>query len=352
MIVGRLGLNDPTRRVARVGGGKRLIKVTGPLECSHAPLMLLVPLILTLALAVLVHGLFPFLRLLYRQSRSPLRTLPGPSAPHHSPSESWSSSLLAPFAPFAAFRWFLLGNLVEMHDIENTDLMARWQAEFGNAFVYRGFIGGCRLMLLDDLALAHILAHPDDYPKPDFVRDSLASMAAGHQGLLTSEGEMHRKQKKILTPAFATQHVRSLAPVFWHKARQLRDHWRNSTASTTATTNNNDIDAGVGVEISVGDDGSTTMDVLGWLGQATLDVIGLAGFGYHFHSLDFDSSIASTTNGHHEGRPQNPLAAAFSDIFSTARKFRAFTILQVWFPVLRRFVCVGSTSLGFVVREM
>jgi hypothetical protein len=35
---------------------------------------------------------------------------------------------------------------------------------------------------------------------------------------------------------------------------------------------------------------------------------------------------------------ENELARAFGIIFSTARKFRAITILQVWFPFLRRFV--------------
>ncbi len=49
------------------------------------------------------------------------------------------------------------------------------------------------------------------------------------------------------------------------------------------------------------------------------------GFGYHFDSLySFDNT--------------NELAHAFSVIFSTARKFRLVTILQVWFPILRRFV--------------
>jgi hypothetical protein len=84
-----------------------------------------------------------------------------------------------------------------------------------------------------------------------------------------------------------------------------------------------------------------------WLGRATLDAIGLAGeillvfkkkircslvregFGYHFNSLTDDN---------------NELAHAFGVIFSTARKFRVMTILQVWFPFLRRFV---STPLPF-----
>ena len=50
------------------------------------------------------------------------------------------------------------------------------------------------------------------------------------------------------------------------------------------------------------------------------------GFGYVFNSLN-DHIIE-----------QNELARAFGVIFSTARKFRVVTILQVWFPILRKFV--------------
>ena len=128
-------------------------------------LLLLVLVLLTLYL------IYPFLLLIYRQLRSPLRHLPGPPSPS-----------------------FFMGNLREMHDQENTNLIATWEAAYGSTFVYRGFIGGCRLMTTDPVAVAHILGNAYQYPKPDFVRDSLASMAAGREGLLTVEGEDHRRQ--------------------------------------------------------------------------------------------------------------------------------------------------------------
>lgn len=48
------------------------------------------------------------------------------------------------------------------------------------------------------------------------------------------------------------------------------------------------------------------------------------GFGYTFGSLS--------------GGKESELAHAFGVIFSSARKFRVITILQVWFPILRRTV--------------
>uniref|UniRef100_A0A8H7XTF7 Cytochrome P450 n=1 Tax=Psilocybe cubensis TaxID=181762 RepID=A0A8H7XTF7_PSICU len=242
---------------------------------------LFVFLVLLVALALLRD----FLLLLFRQLCSPLRRLPGPPSPS-----------------------FFMGNLEQMHDMENNNLIANWVNSYGTTFVYRGFIGGCRLMTTDPVAIAHILGNAYHYPKPDFVRESLASMAAGHDGLLVVEGADHRRQRKILAPAFSAGHIKSLSPIFWDKATELRDIWLTEVDSASFDP---------GRENSI-----TRIDVLVWLGRATLDVIGLAGFGYAFNALTDDS---------------NELARAFSVIFSTARKFRVMTILQAWFPFLRRF---------------
>ncbi|PPQ66616.1 hypothetical protein CVT26_009377 [Gymnopilus dilepis] len=240
------------------------------------------------AVVLLVSLSRSFIILVIRQLCSPLRYLPGPPAPS-----------------------LFMGNLEEMHNMENDDLIARWARTYGHTFVYRGFIGGCRLMTTDPVAVGHILGHAYDYPKPDFVRASLADMAAGHHGLVTVEGNDHKRQ----TPAFSSGHIKSLSPIFWDKATELRDIWLAQVDHDTDTALH-DID-GVGRDKYV-----SRTDVLLWLGKATLDVIGLAGFGYAFNALRDDT---------------NELATAFSTIFSTARKFRVMTILQAWFPILRRF---------------
>ncbi|KAJ7202836.1 cytochrome P450 [Mycena pura] len=250
-------------------------------------------LVLAVVLAVAAYLFADFVRLLVRQARSPLTALRGPPCPS-----------------------FFIGNLSEMHDMENTNLVAQWEAAYGASFVYRGFVGGCRLMTTDPAAVAHVLGNAYDYPKPDFVRDSLATMAAGHDGLLTVEGDQHKRQRKILTPAFSSSHIKSLTPVFWDKASQLRDIWLRLAEADSCNTND------AKSETPRAFPGYVRVDALAWLGRATLDAIGLAGFGYHFNSLTDDN---------------NELARAFSVIFSTARKFRVMTVLQVWFPFLRKF---------------
>ncbi|KAH8818978.1 cytochrome P450 [Flagelloscypha sp. PMI_526] len=331
-------------------------------------------LILLPIFGLFLHLIWPFLTLLVRQHVSPLRRLRGPPNPS-----------------------FFLGNLMEMHDQENTDLIARWEKEYGSVFTYRGFVGGCRLMITDPVAIAHILAHAAEtrpgegaYEKPDFVRDSLATMAAGHEGLVTVEGEQHKRQRKILTPAFSSSHMKSLTPIFWEKAIQLRDVFlflsQDQTSFTSPPTSPT-FSSGTYSSGAASPTGDTPdypvsqpfhipflrqrrvpknihtvpsspvesslptpptsppaisqtsrgmrIDVLSYLSRATLDVIGLSGFGYNFDSLPHPEELDAS--GKREGKKDSELAKAFSVIFSSARKFRAMTILQVWFPFLRRF---------------
>ncbi|KAI0356106.1 cytochrome P450 [Trametes cingulata] len=317
--------------------------------------MLSLATLLVLPLVLVLYFLWTFLLLLFRQARSPLRHLPGPP----------SASLF-------------MGNLQELHDQENTGLVARWADTYGLAFVYRGFMGGRRLMLVDPVAVNYVMSRGYDYPKPDFVRDSLASMSAGYEGLLTAEGEMHRKQNQ----AFSAAQVKSFTPIFWEKAVRLRDIWMDVTASpqsfftpadplTTQDASNgtDNVDPEPAASSTLSPSALTTsflpnpfssfvpskasppfpstikarhaalsttectnapcrLDVLPWLARATLDVIGAAGFGYAFNSLEAAAERRES---------ESELARAFAVIFGTARKFRVMTVLQVWFPVLRNF---------------
>ncbi|KAL6300090.1 cytochrome P450 [Sparassis latifolia] len=318
--------------------------------------LLLVPVVIVL------YFLYTLLRLLVRQASSPLRYLPGP------PAQS-----------------FFVGNLRELHDQENNNIILRWEAQYGSTFIYHGFLGGCRLMTTDPVAVAYVMNRAYEYPKPDWVRAALAGMASGDDGLLTVDGEVHRKQRKILNPAFSSSHVRLLNPVFWDTAVRLRDIWldiislqpqsnrlpdvSNSsadlpTSTKTSTVSSNHVTASttsfllpqcsanseatqrthsqsrsprINDPVSPILPASPTVDVLPWFGRATLDIIGKGGFGYDIDSL----STAAQCNA---GEPnENELAHAFSIIFSSATKLSVFAVLHAWFPVLRNFRSNNST---------
>jgi cytochrome P450 len=66
--------------------------------------------------------------------------------------------------------------------------------------------------------------------------------------------------------------------------------------------------------------GCDYLDVSYWIGKCTMDVIGLAGFDYEFNSLAV---------------PDNELANAFHDLFSTNGAMSIMSILQFVIPATR-----------------
>ncbi|KZV68786.1 cytochrome P450 [Peniophora sp. CONT] len=293
-----------------------------------------------LALASTAYVLHPLVHLVLALWLSPLARLPSPPSPS-----------------------LLLGNLAAIADQENNDVMTNWTRIYGSTFTYRGFIGGRRLLTTDPLALNHILGHAYEYPKPEFVRASLSAMVAGEGGLLTVEGEVHRRQRKVLNQAFTVASIKSLYPLFHRKAVELRDVLFRATETLTPPTTpaftlkgrkSGVVDSFTILrsldppakpvspvsashlpprqrEASPG----AVVDVLSYLSRATLDVIGEAGFGYQFNAL--------SSPDQNDEKPSNELSAAFAVIFSTARQYRVLNIFQSWFPLLRRYQPNGAS---------
>ncbi|KAG8696935.1 hypothetical protein FRC09_008187 [Ceratobasidium sp. 395] len=105
----------------------------------------------------------------------------------------------------------------------------------------------------------------------------------------------------FFNPSFGSSHVRELLPIFWEKSIKLKDALLNLAKSH----------AEEGVAINV----------LPWISHTTLDIIGVAGFDYHFNSLDNDG--------------KNELSAAFRTAFQSGQPAGAFMILQRFVPIIR-----------------
>ncbi|KAI0373446.1 cytochrome P450 [Pilatotrama ljubarskyi] len=171
--------------------------------------------------------------------RTPLRTLPGPAAP------SW-----------------IYGNLKEIEAVEDTALPDRWFEQYGKCFMDREFFMTPRLWTLDPRAINHILTRSDDYQRPSEGRKLLMQVVGN--GLLFAEGDEHRKQRRIMNPAFGPAQIRDLTEVFVQKAVEA------------------------GHQSAEHAHGPEEVDVMKDFSNLTLDVIGLAGFNYDFHALNSD----------------------------------------------------------------
>ncbi|KAI8140419.1 cytochrome P450 [Fennellomyces sp. T-0311] len=195
----------------------------------------------------------------------------------------------------------LIGNMREIIKAPPGVPHQKWTQRYGSIVAYHGPWNRPRLLVTDPTLLKQILT-TNQY---DFIKSPQTSQflePVVGQGVLLAEGDVHRYQRKMLNPAFSVQALRGLLPAIAIPAIHLRDKWMKQVSKE-----------GGPAEIVVSAD----------LSLATLDVIGSAGFGEEFRSVN-DASL--DTNG---GR----LARAYVDIFEGGVTLQRF--LSLFVPLLR-----------------
>ncbi|TFK45671.1 cytochrome P450 [Heliocybe sulcata] len=231
-------------------------------------------------LLLLCLGAFVIYKIASRVIRpllSPVRNLPGPPNPS-----------------------IVFGHMKAMFGNDFASVQEGWLREYGPVVRFTGILNSNRVLTLDTRALNHVLTSPI-YEKPADARQHLARVIG--PGVLVVEGPEHRKQRRVMAPAFSPGHIRDMTDIFLDKAAQLRDIWMTQITES-------------------GEAAATRVDALSWLGKLTLDVIGMAGFGYDFDAL----------------RPKdtpNELSEAFSTMFGGPPSFRLLPFLQAWVPLFR-----------------
>ena len=127
---------------------------------------------------------------------------------------------------------------------------------------FRGIFHHDRLLLASPAAIADVLVHRSyDFEKPPWARNFLRKFLG--DGLLMTEGDEHRHQRKEIMPAFSFRHIRELYSVFWSKSIELCEV----------------------VKRELLDRPSESLEIGHFSTQVTLDIIGLAGLGRDIKSL-------------------------------------------------------------------
>ncbi|KAF8639311.1 hypothetical protein AX17_001592 [Amanita inopinata Kibby_2008] len=156
-----------------------------------------------------------------------------------------------------------------------------------------------RLLTLDPVTVSYILRNTTTYQKPWQSRKLITSLIGC--GMLAAEGQVHKRHRRVVGPAFSIQNLRSLIPLVFHKGVELKDKWLEM--------------------INMQSSSEFKIDVCHWVSRATFDVIGIAGFDYNFNAIQDDS---------------NELFAAYKEMFecsiSQGRVIRTlFSIYLPWF---------------------
>ncbi|KAF0693418.1 Aste57867_15627 [Aphanomyces stellatus] len=201
------------------------------------------PLVYTIALALFVIGILVTSVLVFvfvlKPSWSPLTAIPGPKSSH----------------------WFF-GSLKDVFDIKWShgqfpEPFLSWIKVYGGAVHYRAITTEI-VLLTDPEALKHVFTtHSDNYPRSEETRAFLRDIIGG-DGLLSTEGETHKRQRKMLMPHFGFAKIKDFVHVFARHAARLDD--------------------ALGVTV----DTHTPVDMHEYFTKLTLDIIGVSAFGYDF----------------------------------------------------------------------
>ncbi|KAJ7691727.1 cytochrome P450 [Mycena rosella] len=137
----------------------------------------------------------------------------------------------------------------------------KWQARFGHVVRVKGILGSDRLLISDPKAIQYIYNSGYNIRKQGF-RSELMRVVTG-PGLAWANNEIHRRQRKVNSPAFGTNEIRSYVPIFAAYA-SLSTQWKELLAL----------------------DGSAVVNTPRWFSRFFLDVIGEVAFDYQFNATD------------------------------------------------------------------
>ncbi|TFK29501.1 cytochrome P450 [Coprinopsis marcescibilis] len=156
---------------------------------------------------------------------------------------------------------FLKGSFSELVNPHAWDYHIEVAEKYGSVFKFSGYLGQEALYAFDPKALHHILIKDTD------VFHEMEAFLAGNkivfgEGLLATDGDKHRKQRKMINPVFSINHMREMVPTFYEVMHKLRD--------------------GLDEELQ---GSSKEIDMLSWVTRTSLELIGQSGLGHSFDSL-------------------------------------------------------------------
>ncbi|EFI26780.1 hypothetical protein CC1G_15703 [Coprinopsis cinerea okayama7 len=277
-----------------------------------------------------------------------------------------TGSLFAAWLTYRGLRWYLVPDPIDLlpgprpkswltgdiNDLINPngwEFHARLEREYGPISNIKSFLGSNFVHIYDPKALYHVLVKvipalgqtplpfsfsayhyvpqdQDTFEENPIFRITFEQVFG--KGLLSTFGDQHRKQRKMLNPAFSIAHLKELVPVFHHVSQKLREGIKQQLAEGKDEVRTIDPDR---CHYRLTSDDHTQIDILSWSTRTALELIGQSGLGYSFDTLESDT-------------PEHPFSTAirgFAQLLNTFTISR-FVVLplvhDLFTPSIRRFV--------------
>ncbi|KAF4618312.1 hypothetical protein D9613_011704 [Agrocybe pediades] len=168
---------------------------------------------------------------------------------------------------------FMYGHIRELLKGEVGEHSFKWKKQFGGVLRYKGILGENCLLITDPKAMNYISNRPDEFTKHPVLKE-ISRMVFG-RGLVWADGDDHRRQRRINSPAFGANQIRAFIPFFHECAAGIIDKWSSVVDSSKGH--------------------SSVIDVTRLISLGALDAIGKAAFDYQFDALQ-DSDKEESNN--------------------------------------------------------
>ncbi|KAG5718646.1 putative cytochrome P450 4d20 [Termitomyces sp. T112] len=199
------------------------------------------------------------------------------------------------------------GNLGQLFSVSSWNFHAKIAEQFGRVIRINGLFGSKYLYLFDPKAMHHIVVKDQAIYEETSAFFASNSLIFG-EGLLSTQGDHHKRQRKMLNPVFSIVHMRHMIPMFKDVANKLKTAMNKKLIT-----------------------GPQEIDILHWMSRAALEMIGQSGFGYTLDSLM-------------EGATPHPFSEAAKALSPTTAKMMLLreyllpTLVKIGSPRFRRWV--------------
>ncbi|KAH9923738.1 cytochrome P450 [Epithele typhae] len=160
---------------------------------------------------------------------------------------------------------FFTGNMLQIFSMDNWSFMQELVVDYGPVSLVHDFFGTRALHTYDVKALHTIFIKEQEVFQRSTLSREIGNTLLG-PGLLSTEGAMHRRQRKMLNPVFSAAYMRGIT-LFFHEIV-------------------NKLESAIETRVR---DGPTDLDMVGWMGRAALELVGQGLLGHSFDPLITDS---------------------------------------------------------------
>ncbi|TFK81801.1 cytochrome P450 [Polyporus arcularius HHB13444] len=163
---------------------------------------------------------------------------------------------------------FLFGNLPEFTGRQAWKRIAHLAEMYGPATTLRGILWRRMIVVHDPKALHGVLVKEQEFLQKGLAPANGLIVLLG-PGVLSTRAGQHRRQRKLLNPVFSVAHLRNMTHIFYSVAHKVQ----------------------VALKSRLPEDGAAeVVDMNGWNGRTTLEMLGQAGLGYSFDNFIDESS--------------------------------------------------------------